>query len=219
MMGAPKKANGKAQPQTNAVGIYTAVVGVLLLSPGIALAFLERGGGAAVALVSAGAAALILAPIFSRIERLEFTGRGFSVWLRREVEKKIGEASMDTLEGILPMLTSENVWVRVGIVPKRFHGKTLIDLPYIRQDLLISVVAVEEAPGRWLAGGAVTERPLREGERMLMAGPSDIVDSFVRLMSEPDDGRFEREREALVSRGSLLKKQLSTPPSPPPLAR
>jgi hypothetical protein len=62
-----------------AIGIYTAVVGLLLLAPGIALAFLQRGGAAAVALVTVGAAALILAPIFSRIERLEVSGKGFSV--------------------------------------------------------------------------------------------------------------------------------------------
>jgi hypothetical protein len=198
-----------------AVGIYTAAVGLLLLAPGIALAFLQRGGAAAVALVSVGAAALILAPIFSRIERLEVTGKGFSVWLRREVQKRIGEASMDTLEGILPMLTSENVWVRVGVVPKRFDGMTLKDLPYIRQDLLISVVALEEVPGRWLAGGAVTDRPLREGERMLMAGPSDIIESFVLVMSDPDDRRFEQELEALKSRGRLLKEQWGIPTPEP----
>jgi hypothetical protein len=198
-----------------AIGIYTAVVGLLLLAPGIALAFLQRGGAAAVALVTVGAAALILAPIFSRIERLEVSGKGFSVWLRREVQKRIGEASMDTLEGILPMLTSENVWVRVGVVPKRFDGKTLKDLPYIRQDLLISVVALEEVPGRWLAGGAVTDRPLREGERILMAGPSDIIESFVLDMSDPEDRRFEQAIEALKSRGKLLKTQWGIPISEP----
>src|SRR4051812_10327331 len=126
------KTSGTSWGRRNALAIYVAAVGAAILCLGSVLAYLGRGGAAPVALVMLGAAAMILAPLFSKIERIEVGARGISLSvLRKEAEKRVGEASIDTLEGILPLLTSPDVDVRVVIVPPRFAGLTLKDLPYI----------------------------------------------------------------------------------------
>jgi hypothetical protein len=207
----PGKTRGGRWSKRNALAIYVAAVGAAILSLGSVLAILGRGGAASVALASLGAAAMILAPLFSKIEAIAVGAHGISLSIRKEVEKQVGQASVDTLEGILPLLTSDGVDVRVAIVPPRFNGMTLRDLPYIRQNLLLSVVAVEEQKDRWLAGGMITERSLREGERLLLAGPRDVADGFVRILWEPDDALFERQRNALASRAALLKEHYLHP--------
>lgn len=197
----------KSWAARNALGIYVATVGLSLLAVGATFAYLGRGGAVAVTLATLGAAALILAPLFPSLESIQIGSSGISLSLRRQVARLVKEAPPETLEGVLPLLSDEQVRVRVGTVPPRFAGKTLKDLAYIRQDLLITVMAVEETGRRWMAGGMVSDRMLREGERLLVAGPPEITEAFVRILWEQDDERFEQEVRALTARARLLRER------------
>ena len=195
----------------NSLSIYVAVVGVAVLSTGATFAYLDRGDAAATTLVFLGAAATILAPLFPRIQEFQLTLTGIKGSLRREVVKRVRKAPLEALEGMFPLLASEDVAVRVVTVPGRFNGKTLTqDLTYLRPNMLISVLALQEPNGRWSVGGVIADQPLRTGQRMLIAGPTEIIDRFAEIIWE-GDAAFERAKAELMAQAELLKKQSERP--------
>lgn len=170
--------------------IYTAVAGLLLLGLGW-LALQEAGAPAATVLFILGGGALVTVPFVSRLEGTLRIGP-VEMTIRQMVIKAAGSASEDSLAGVLPLLTGEDIAVTRLQVPSRFEGRRLVDdeLAFLRKKLNVSVLGVlppnEE---RWRAGGAVSELELREGAELLVAGHPDTL-AYLRLLVATDNSEL-----------------------------
>jgi hypothetical protein len=167
--------------------IYIAVVGLALLSIGWG-AILKNAVPAATTAFLLGGGSLVVAPFVSRLEGRLRIGP-VELTLRQQVIKAVQSANEESLEGVLPLLTSEEVSVARLRAPGRFAGRRLVDpeLSFLRQRLNVSVLGVRQ-PGeeRWRAGGAISDLQLREGAVLLVAGHPDTL-SYLRFLVVSDD--------------------------------
>ncbi|MDP9225399.1 MAG: hypothetical protein M3P18_16455, partial [Actinomycetota bacterium] len=166
---------------------YTAVAGLILL--GLGWLAVERSSAAAAAtLFVLGGGALITAPFVSRLEGTLRIGP-VELTLRQQVLTAVRHASDDSLEGVLPLLTSDDVSVATLRVPDRFEGLRLTDdeLGFLRKKLNVSVLGIMR-PGaeRWRAGGEASELELHGDDQLLVAGHPDVL-SYLRFLIASDD--------------------------------
>lgn len=195
-----------AEERGRGEAIYTAVVGVILLGLGLLLSWQEKSAASAATLVLLGACALIAAPLIPRVEELQVGAKGVALSLRRKATRLVGSAPPETLGGVIPLLESSEVSVRQLTVPRQFDGKTLTDplLGFLRPELHLSVIAVEDAPGHWLAGGAVSDHVLKAGSRLLATGHPEILNGFADLPWGAEDGSFKERLAQLKARAAYL---------------
>ncbi len=176
--------------------IYLIVTGMALLA--IAWGLVDRAASVAATAFLFGGGALIIAP-FRRGCRAFGSDRSSSPCESRS------PADTETLEGVLPLLTSEEVSVRRVRVPGRFAGRRLVDreLAFLRPGLNISVLAVRQ-PGdeRWQAGGATSELELQKNAQLLVAGPRESLASLRPLVTYDQEDLRKRvmpSRESVTS--------------------
>jgi hypothetical protein len=167
--------------------IYTVVVGLALLGLGWGAILKDAVPAASTAFILGGGS-LLIAPFVSRLEGRLRIGP-VELTLRQQVIKAVQSANEGSLEGILPLLTSDEVSVARLRVPRRFAGRRLVDpeLSFLRQKLNVSVLAIRQ-PGDegWRAGGAISELELRDGAELLVAGHPDTL-SYLRFLIASDD--------------------------------
>jgi hypothetical protein len=167
--------------------IYIALVGLVLLGLGWG-AILEDAVPAATAAFILGGGALVVAPFVSRLEGRLRIGP-VELTLRQQVIRAAESADEESLQGVLPLLTSDEVSVVRIRVPRRFVGRRLVDseLSFLRQRLNVSVLGVLQ-PGseRWRAGGEISDLELDENAELLVAGHPDTL-SYLRLLVASDD--------------------------------
>jgi hypothetical protein len=172
--------------------IYTALAGLLLLGLGWFVVN-EANTPAATVLFVLGGGALVTAPFVARLEGTLRIGP-VQLTVRQQVIKAVKSATEDSLAGVLPLLTSEDISVSRSSVPSRFEGHRLVDdeLAFLRQKLNVSVLGVL-LPGeeRWRAGGAVSELELQKGAQMLVAGHPDTL-AYLRFLIASDDEELWR---------------------------
>jgi hypothetical protein len=101
---------------------------------------------------------------------------------RLELITQLAAAPHRALAGIIPFISGE-LASEVISIPPTWIGKTLKELPFIRQEHNVAVVAVRaEAEKPWKIGGAVTEMSLPEAGFMLVCGrPDDIRELRQRI--------------------------------------
>ena len=113
--------------------------------------------------------------------------------LRSAVISAVRDASESNLKGVLPLVEARDVKVAEAIVPASFGGKKMVDLPFVRKRLKLSVLAVKNPDNEsWNAGGLISEVVLEPGGRMLIAGPLEAVDYFAMLTRLDDDALWNR---------------------------
>jgi hypothetical protein len=174
--------------------IYVAAVGLLLLVVG--LATVDEDGPAAGVLFLLGGGAMITAAFVSRIEGSLRIGP-LHLTLKEQVIKAASAADERTLEGVLPLLTSNNVSITTVSVPSRFDGTRLIDeeLSFLRKQLNVTVLGVQPSgQNEWVAGGVVSEHRLQSGDKLLLAGHPDVLDYVRLLFAADDDTLWDRVR-------------------------
>jgi len=172
-------------------GTYMIVVGVVLLVLGV-VAVREGAEVAATALVTFGGGALLLAPVFNRLEGSVKVGV-LEMTLRAQVAEEVRSASPESLQGVLPLLRRTDVAVATVEAPASFAERRLTDLPFIRQQLQIGVIGVR-LPGEehWRAGGKISDMRLVAGAQLLVCGPPDAVDWFRGLAVADNPTLWER---------------------------
>lgn len=159
--------------------LYLGAVGLLLVW--VSLIAMQRDSEAAAAsfaLLAGGA--LIVAPFAPQIEGTLRIG-AVELTLRRRAIEAVKQAPIDSVEGVLPLLESDDIGVEQVPVPRQFVGKALTspDLAYLRPDLKLSVIAVRRrGESGWRAGGSISDELLEEGSVMLVAGPRDALRQF-----------------------------------------
>lgn len=172
--------------------VALAVTGVLLVIAAVMLAIMEKSDAAIGTLAVAGAGSLIAAPLVARVEGTFRIGP-FEMSLRSAVISAVRDASESNLKGVLPLVEARDVKVAEAIVPASFGGKTMVDLPFVRKRLKLSVLAVKNPDNEsWNAGGLISEVVLEAGGRMLIAGPLEAVDYFAMLTRLDDDALWNR---------------------------
>jgi hypothetical protein len=159
--------------------IYLVVVGLLLLAAAW-VAIVKDSAAAAAALAVLAGGALIVAPFSPYLEgRLKIGA--VELTLRQRVIEAVKTAPLDEVEGVLPILESEAVGVRQFPVPSAFEGKSLTgdELSFLRQERKLSVIAIRPpAESHWLAGGEISDMPIRAGATLLVAGPRAALERF-----------------------------------------
>lgn len=175
--------------------VYMAVVSLILLGLGL-FAVEETNTPAATILFTLGGGALVAVPFLSRLEGTLRIGP-LELTLRRQVINAAETASEDSLEGVLPLLASDDFRIAKIRLPDRFSGRRLVDpeLAFLRKKLKLSVVG-ERSPGdnRWLAGGSISERELTPEIELLVAGHPDTLSYLHALIAADDDELWERVR-------------------------
>lgn len=186
--------------------LYVASISAILLAVGVVLSWQGKSTASATTLVLLGSCGMITAPLFPRIENLRMGLKGFALSIRREVVELVQRAPQETLTGVLPLLETDEFTVRQLTVPPRFDNKRLIDddLLFVRRDLRLSVIAIEQPGGRWRAGGAISDEPLRVGGRLLTAGQREILDAFSTLLWTGDES-YSSQLSELIARASYLE--------------
>ena len=170
----------------------TVDAGILLLLGWLVVK--EGASSAAAVLFLLGGGALVAAPLVSRLEGDLRIGP-LQLTLRQQVINAAREASEESLEGVLPLLATEDVSVTRLRVPARFEGKRLIDpdLSFLRQKLNVTVLGIlfpEEQ--HWRAGGVVSELPWREGAEVLVAGHPHTLAYLRFLVAAEDEDLWRR---------------------------
>lgn len=154
-----------------------------------------------------GAAGVLLAPLIWRTEGILIIGpKGITIPLRgrtprgravlataRAPEERI-QAILDVvkaphreLAGILPFL-SQDVSAEILTAPASVEGRRLKDLPFVRQEFQVAVVALRHPGGsEWIAGGEITETPILEGTELLACGPPESMTPLRQRLAEPDE--------------------------------
>jgi hypothetical protein len=186
--------------------VYLVTLGGVLLVAGLLFAWVGRGQAAATALVLVGSGCLMLIPLLALVESFQIGPGGMSFTMKRRATELIKRASADSLAGVIPLLEDDRIGVRTVVVPPRFDGVRLVDAPlhFIRQDLHLSVIGVEKG-ATWLAGGSVSELPLKAGALLLIAGEVEIIERLADLMRLSDDVQFARRLEEIKSRVRTLE--------------
>src|SRR5437660_2878198 len=128
--------------QRNAESAYLFIVGLLLLLA--CWGAVAKGDGAASAtLALLGGGALVVAPFATRLQGTLKIG-AVEMTLRQRVVGIAARASVETLEGVLPLIEGQDVVVRLVRLPAGLAGHALTDpeLGFIRKELQLRVVAV-----------------------------------------------------------------------------
>jgi hypothetical protein len=138
-----------------------------------------------------GAAALILAPIASRLEGALILGpRGVQATLAkrhgRQVLQAAAQAPDDVLAATLPLLRGDFA-SRVLVLPSQYAGNRLIDpdLAFIRKERKVTAFAILlPNESNWRAGGEISEIPLPGGTQLLVCGKPEAVAQLARQLEE-----------------------------------
>jgi hypothetical protein len=174
----------------NGTFIYSVLVGLALLALGWG-AILKNAAPAATTAFILGGGSLLIAPFVSRLEGRLKIGP-VELTLRQQVIKAVESANEESLEGVLPLLTSGEVSVVRLRLPGRFAERRLIDpeLSFLRQRLHVSVLGVLQ-PGEegWRAGGAISDLQLHEGAELLVAGAPDTL-VYLRFLVASDNAEL-----------------------------
>ncbi len=182
--------NGKRTMSWTFIFLVVAAGSLLLLGW---LVVKEGAAPAAAVLFVLGSGALITAPFAPRLEGALRIGP-LQLTLRQQVINAAQKASEESLEGVLPLLTSDDVSVTRLRVPSRFDGMRLtVELQFLRQKLNVSVLGIL-MPGedQWMAGGGVSELAWREAAEVLVAGHPDTLAYLRFLIAADDDDLWQR---------------------------
>jgi hypothetical protein len=175
--------------ERNGESIGFVLVGFTVLAIGLWL--VEDDNPARGVLDIMGVAALILAPIASRLEGpLIFGPRGVQATLAkrhgRQVLLAAAEAPDEVLAATLPLLRVDFA-SRILVLPPQYAGFRLIDpgLAFIRQKFKVTVFAILlPFESKWRAGGAISENTLPSGTQLLVCGKPGAVAQLARQLEE-----------------------------------
>jgi hypothetical protein len=173
--------------------VYGVVVGAVLLVVGWIANDQGNVAGATV-LFTLGGGFVVAAPFLSRLEGTLRIGP-LELTLERQVIKAVQLADDESLEGLLPLVSRDDLTVRKLKLPKRFHGHRLVDpeMSFLRQKLKVSVIAVRSPEtDQWLAGGLISELELTKDSDLLLAGHPDALAYLAMLIASDDDELWKR---------------------------
>jgi hypothetical protein len=173
--------------------IYAIAVGAALLVIGWIASDQGNTAGATV-LFTLGGGMVIAAPFFSRLEGTFRIGP-LELTLQKQVMRAVQSADDESLEGLLPLVSRDDLTVRKLKLPTRFHGHRLVDpeLSFIRKKLKLSVIAVRlPEADRWRAGGQISELELTKDSELLVAGHPDSLAYLAMLIASDDDDLWKQ---------------------------
>jgi hypothetical protein len=158
---------------------YLVIAGAVILWLGWgAIVRGDQAASAVLALIGGGA--LVVAPFAHRLQgRLRIGGIEMNL-RERVVEEALG-ASPEVLKGVLPLLESKDVAIRVVPLPDRMADRALTELEFVRKELKVSVIAARlPTENQWRAGGQISDISLPRGTELLVAGPPDSIQALLR---------------------------------------
>lgn len=97
---------------------------------------------------------------------------------RLELISQLAAAPHRALAGVIPFISGD-LSTEIVLIPTAWSGKTLKDLPFIRQEQNVAVVAIRpEGEKSWQIGGRITDMALSPGGQMLVCGRPEEIQSF-----------------------------------------